>query len=129
MADGINVPACAYIRFLAFGRQPVIADFCGGQSSSGGGALLLQEAEKGSLQFVRRLAACIADLRRGGCVADRAATLKRLAAARGLKVGSRAVNGGCILPQQSESRAMGRGRFSLKGLKSIDPRHELRHAT
>jgi len=40
MADGINVPTCAYIRFLAFGRQPVIADFSGGQISCDGGALL-----------------------------------------------------------------------------------------
>jgi len=39
--------------------------------------------------------------------ADLAATLKLLAMARGLQTGGRAVDGGCITLQQSESRAMG----------------------
>ena len=62
MTHCIHVPASNSVRFSAFGRQLVIADFKGGQISSDGGALLLREAER-SLNLVGQLAACLTDPR------------------------------------------------------------------
>ena len=105
VTDCNYVPASASIRFSAFGRQLVDADFNGGQISSDGGALLPREDER-AFKLVRRLTACIADCAWVGA-ADRAATFKPLAMARGFQKGGRAVDGGGVTPQQSEIRVYG----------------------
>jgi len=57
--------------------------------------------------------------------ADRAATLRRLAMARGLQTRGRAVDGGGVTPQQSENRAMG----SVRAQRAPIDRYAVRTST
>ena len=81
-----------------------------------------------SLKLVKRLAASIADPRAVGAAA-RATTLTRLAMARGLEPRGRAVDGGCLTPQQSEADLWAGERCALKGRKSLATPHKPQQAT